>query len=380
MTAERIQQIGNNNKTTHHPDEKPFLLCSYNQVTSNYHNNNTNNTNEYYSPHTQRVFAWDETHKKGSIAAPRPMPDDERDREIRIFEQATNEVWHVYTQLYYGWEGVGSAFFKRSSKAEFCMEGILGVHKSSEDDDADDARSGWDSVHVVQVEQPKSDGTCQYRVQSAVLLTLHPYGGTVVSSSLHKETIKLLKTQGLSLSASHLENLGKIIEEVEIGFRSRLERIDIPHSLDIIDSMYQLSQDIDSGAKVVGLDESEMPTRATGMSVGSSMIDDIASEAQKKKAEGSAFLNHMKAQQEAKEAQLADQQKEYLLTSRSSLKSPKPLLVPKTPTTPTSAPAFAGAKTLLKRTGTLPSAPPLSPASATPEFLNFRSKLKKSGA
>jgi hypothetical protein len=301
----------------------------------------------------------------------RPLPDDEREREIKSLEKATNEVWHVYTQLYYGWDGVGSVFFKRSTKADHYMEGIFGVHKTSEDGSG----GAWDSVHVVQVEEPnKSNGTCQYRVQSAVVLSIRPYEGTLISSSLQKETTKVLKIQGLSVSASHLENLGKIIEDVEIGFRSKLERIDIPHSLDIVESMYQASQDMDSGAAVAGKHESEMPLRATGMSVGSTMIDDIASEAQKKKVEGNAFLDRMKAQQQAKEAQLAEQNKDYLATHHSSLRS----AVPKTPLTPVTSPPFTAAKGVELKRSSLPKQLPLSaPTSPSPEFLNFRNKLKK---
>jgi len=323
--------VTNVSKSGSKEEEKPFLTCSYNQISQQ----------DFLSPNSHRVFTIIDGNVD-RVSAPRPVADDQRERDIRNLEKAANEVWFTYTQLYYGWEGVGSVFFKPISNGY--MEGIYGIHK-----DAENGKGGWDSVHVVQVDEPQN-GMCNYRVDSAVVMWIQPYEGAKVSSSLQKETVKSLKMRSNSVQGSHLENLGKIIEDVEIAFRSKLERIDIPQSLDIVESMYKTSRDAVSGAIVADLEESEMPMRTTGMSVGSAMIGDIASKAREAKAKGNDFLDRMKAQQDAKESQIAEQNQDYLST-KSSLKSPK--AVPK------------GAV-----------APPASPA---PEFLDFRNKLKKSG-
>jgi len=356
--------------------EKPFLLSSYNQISPN----------EYLSPHTHKIFTVDPQRRTKTISIssnPRPLPTEEYDRELKIFEQATNEVWNVYTQLYYGGDAVGSAYFRRSSNPTgtggssstsgggvaaaktagkssdlYSIEGMFGIQKRSEDDDG---IGGWDSVHLIQVDEPNpTTGTCQYRIQSAVSLSIRPISGTVISSTWQKDTVKTLKVQALSISASHLENLGKLIEEVEFGFRSKVERIDVPQSLDIIESMYQVNASDAMKYSDASAAVAKVAGSTTGMSVGSTIIEDIASEAQKKKAEGNEFLDRMKAQQDAKEAQMVEQNKE----AEGRLSNTKSLLKPTTGTTDNGV-----------------SVPPLSSSSAmnspTPEFLDFRNKLKK---
>ena len=422
--------------------EKPFLVCSYNQV----------GDHDYVSPHTHRVFTIEESSDGSAVlsaSSPRhhhttsnqnqaQQVDQDHDgkrqqeRDIQAFQQATNEVWNVYTQLYYGGEGVGSVFFKRpaaspsgSEQLSFAMEGIFGIHKSTTTTSAGGGGS-WDSVHVVHIDPPNvKEGTCQYRIQSAVVLSMRPKAPnatttttTLISSILQKETVKVLKLQPSPSSSSssrtmmmssHLEHLGKLIEEVEIGFRSKLERIDIPQSLDILESMYdpQQAQEemMNSSSRNCAMESStadyntmsrqwdSTTTRTTtGMSrIGAAMMEDIATEALRKKTKGNVFLDRMKAQQEAKEAQLAadhqDQQDTVALvlaTTKSHLKStatnnPNNKSVP---TTPVSSPLTAS-KAALRRT--IPGGGGLSPnpaasMSPTPEFLNFRNKLKKTGA
>ena len=97
------------------------------------------------------------------------------------------------------------------------------------------------------------------------------------------------------MMSSHLEHLGKLIEEVEIGFRSKLERIDIPQSLDILESMYDPQQqevwnnssrngggqrvDSSTADDVNSRQWNSTTTRTTGMSrIGAAMMEDITSE------------------------------------------------------------------------------------------------------
>ena len=422
--------------------EKPFLLCAYNQV----------GDHDYVSPQTNRVYTVKDSSDSATgpatavlSASPHPHTSNQnqsqqhhqdhdgkrqQERDILVFQQATNEVWNVYAQLYYGGEGVGSVFFKRpattiaassgSEQLSFAMEGIFGIHKST----TTTASPGgtWDSVHVVHIDPPNvKEWTCQYRIQSAVVLSMRPKSPnptnnmlettTTVSSMLQKETIKVLKLQHspssskTTMMSSHLEHLGKLIEEVEIGFRSKLERIDIPQSLDILESMYDpqqqevwnsSSRNVDGQGVESSTADGEISrqwnsttTRTTGMSrIGAAMMEDITSEALRKKTKGNVFLDRMKAQQEAKEAQLAADHQDHqdtialvLSTTKSHLKSTTANSNNNVPTTPVSSPLTAG-KAALRRT--IPGGVGLSPnpaatMSPTPEFLNFRNKLKKTG-
>ena len=360
--------MGNDNA-----DEKPFLLTPFNHNTT---------TGAYRSPHTSRLFTV-QNGKAVQIADAKKLSED--DQELRNLEKAMNDVWYAYTALYYGFDSIGSVFLSRPShtaklydsleavnlnkaRGKSYMEGMFGVQKTTA------AGGSWDCVHVIQVEE-KKDKTCHYRVESAVVMTICPYGGTRVSSTMQKETIKTLPLRsGTAAAGSHIENLGKIMEDVEMEFRSKLERVDIPKAIDVAESMYFTGRDSITASLVTGIDQSEEPMMTTGMGVGSSMIGQIATMANQKKADGNAFLDRMKKQQEAREAQMEEQNQDYLAETKSQLKSP--LRVSKSPVIPVMSPDFG--KVTLKRTS-IPIAPPLSPASPTPEFTDFRNKLKKPG-
>lgn len=312
-------------------EEKPFLLCSYNQVQSG----------TYRSPYTSRLFTVDKAGKTAQIADPKPVAEDEKD--IRNLEKAANEVWWPYVQMYYGWEGAGSVFLKKGKGSTF--GGVFGLQKKSEDNGT------WDCVHLVQVDEPKN-GTCNYRLDSAVVMSIRPYKGSTISSSLNKETVKSLKVRASGVAGSHLENLGKMMEDIEMEFRSRLERVHIPKSLEIMESAYKTGRDSVTAATITGMDESEEPMNLTGMGVGPSMIGEIASKAEQKQVEGSAFLESMKAQQKKRETQMSEQNKDY----------------------------YSEMKSALKKSTLSPTPKPKAPIEApTPEFANFRNKLKKAG-
>lgn len=370
----------------------------------------------FRSPFTNRLFTLKKS-KKGAYEIVKVAPPsnassaDVSARELRNLELAANEVWDAYVKLYYGPEGVGSAFLRsRSASASItAFEGTFGVHKSSP------GNGEWDSVHLVRVDEPNKNGQCSYKVESAVVMILSPYEGTSISSSLNKETARTLNIRPSNVAGSHWENIGKIIEDVEIDFRSRLERVDVPRSLEIMDSAYKTSRDSVSAAMITGIDESEEPMMATGMGVGSAMIDEIADKAKQKQAEGNAFLDKMKAQQKAKDEQMKainepsnDQYSDLKKSLKKAPASPAPTeamkslkkdnnspgyadlraslknsalsprLTPKSPIPPAS-PEFATGKAGLRKSK-VPAKLPFTPSSPTPEFLDFRSKLKKSGA
>jgi len=236
--------------------EKPFLKCHYNEA-----------DNAYRSPWTNRY------HKKtegGDIV----VFKTEEEKELRSVEVAANEVWEAYTQLYYGSTAVGSAFLRpREKKGSF--EGIFGIHKTTEQG------GSWNSVHVVQVDAPSEKAkTCDYRVESAVVCSITPQENTTISSSFTKETSQNCKIRLSGLTGSHLENLGLIMEQVEIDFRSKMERVDMPKTWEIVEqSVYRKLKSSASAYLMSG-------GGTTGMSVGAGLIDEIANLAKKRGTSG----------------------------------------------------------------------------------------------
>jgi hypothetical protein len=313
-------------------EEKPFLQCHYNEAEKAYR---SPWTNRYY----KTVVVGDE---EEIDVYEKETPEDEK--KVRDVEYAANEVWDAYTNLYYGREAVGSTFLrKRGDTGGF--EGMFGIHKHTEQD------GSWDSVHLVQVDQPnEKDKTCDYRVESAVMCSVAPYKKTSVSCSFTKETVKTCKVRFSGLTGSHLENLGLIMEQVEIDFRSKMERVDMPKTLEVIESIYR-KQKASATAHLMGGGEPAMPT---GMGVGAGMIGEIASMAKAKKGAGGAnpFMDAMQKNLKAREAKKNKDGND-------------------------GGEGFLDMKKTLKSGGTKPPQPKVQ--SASPEFMDFRKNLKKAG-
>lgn len=191
-------------------DERPFLVCRYNTI-----------GDKHRSPWTNHL------HPKANGDEP-GEPD-----ELRHLEATVNDVWDAYKGLYYGREAVGSVYLLDSDKGSF--QGLFGISKKG-------PSGSWNSLHIVHVDEPE-ENTCNYRVESSVLVILEPDTNSgesphlEVSATLSKEVSKTCKVKQAMMAASHIENLGTLIEANEIDLRSSLERVYIPKTLEIMDGI-----------------------------------------------------------------------------------------------------------------------------------------------
>jgi len=186
--------------------ERPFLICRYNRV-----------GDKHRSPWTNDLYP--------KADGDGPQEDD----ELRNLELKVNHVWDAYKNLYYGPQAVGSVYLQDSDKEAF--RGVFGIQKKC-------GAGSWNSIHFIHVDNPE-EKTCSYRVESSVLMILEPsIAGTVdLSASLSKQTSKVCKIQKTMLEASHIENIGKLVEANEIDLRSNLERVHIPKLQEILDNI-----------------------------------------------------------------------------------------------------------------------------------------------
>jgi hypothetical protein len=409
-------------------EEKPFLWCPHNQ-----------HETAFRSPWTNFFYSVEKS--AGGVEDiriyERECPPEEQD--LRDLEGVANEVWEAYVHMYYGKEAIGSVYLKPrgenttnsggSSSSSF--EGLFGVKKAAGNGtDTGNGTGSWDSVHLVKVEEPnEQDKTCEYHVESAVSMSLGLMEKSDISASLTKETNKTLRVRYAPslhghhhhhlLAASHLENIGKIIEDAEIDFRSKLERVHLPSTMEVIESIYRKQHSsatahlIHLGGGGSGGDGHDPKiTMHTGMGIGAGMIGEIASKAKAKTSSGggamggagggsNSFMEAMKANLAKKAATTKDADGTaggQYNDLRSGLKkrSPpppegkpptgldlkKPLKKAASPpeqhTSPIPSPAMLDLKKTLKKTMASPKVPHKEAAS-TPEFMDFRSKLKKSG-
>jgi capping protein beta len=152
-------------------------------------------------------------------------------------EGCANEVWESYTSLYYGSEAVGSVYLQKYQPGVF--QGVFGIRK-------DCSTGSWNSAHLVQVEKPTDAGKqskCTYHVQSTVVIALNTgasseAGNKVqISASVARNTTQTLKVSKVFMKSNHIENIGTIIEDVEIDIRSSFERVHIPRTQEMVDAI-----------------------------------------------------------------------------------------------------------------------------------------------
>jgi hypothetical protein len=252
--------------------EKPFLVCSYNTVGG-----------KHRSPWTNILYP---------VAAPGSTeePDD-----LRLLEAKMNDVWDSYKSLYYGSEAVGSVFLRDNDKGAF--QGLFGISKRSD--------SGtWNSLHIVHVDKHDPvEETCHYRVESSILVTVVPdlesseETKVDISAMLSKEVSKVCRVSPSIMTTSHIENLGKLMEANEIDLRSSLERVHLPKTQEIMDTVQKRKvkgKGVNPlNAMIMGSSvlKKKMESEQTGSS--SSVDQDIAAAIQQRKEKKSLPVNPM---------------------------------------------------------------------------------------
>ena len=193
------------------PGEKPFLACRYNRV-----------GDKHRSPWSNKL------HPSENAS------EADMDAELRKVEINMNAVWDAYKSLYYGGEAVGSVYLSASEKGPF--RGAFCLQKKC-------LAGCWSSFHLVTLEDPVKD-SCDYKVESTVLVSLSPSvsssdttHSTNIGARRSKETTETCKIRPNQAAASHIENIGAIIEANEIDIRSNIERVNLPKLHEILDTV-----------------------------------------------------------------------------------------------------------------------------------------------
>jgi len=194
--------------------ERPFLKTRYNRI---------GGADRYRSPWTNKIYPDKTEH---------PIEDDDFTRGM---EKQVNGIWDSYKNLYYGNASVGSVFLQRCPDVgDHAFNGVFCVHK-------DDQYGSWDAIHFVEVGEP-ANKMCEYKVTSSVLMVIRSTEDDApttldISATLSKESSKTCKLLTTMINASHIENIGMLIEANEIDLRSQLERVHVPKTQEIMDDI-----------------------------------------------------------------------------------------------------------------------------------------------
>ncbi len=226
--------------------------------------------------------------------------------------------------------------------------------------------------------------------------TLAPVPAVVTSSAVYtKDTAKLCKlmankkqTKAIPV-ASHIQNIGTLLEKIEADFRSKLERVDAPKCVEVLQGMYRPSlspglklPNSSSSSKTSGGIISKLGGHATGMGVGKGLIGEIALKAKAKGLGKESASTTNKAMENI----LANEKQKLKDLDDSPSKAPTTWNqngLKKSKVSPNEKPSVAlgtvEKPNLRKTTIPVRMNEPSKPA-PTPEFMNFRSKLKSTAA
>lgn len=189
---------------------KQFLCCDYNR-----------DGDSYKSPWTGEYI-------------PHVSDAPQLSADLRKLEEQANEAFDTYRELYY--EGGHSSVYLWDQENGFA--GVVLFKKVLD-------RSGWDSIHVFDVDT--SNGRqAVYRITSTIILDVGTKVGSKgsldISGNLTRQTEKKL---AVSSEASHVANLGTIIEEVEFSMRNLLNEVYFSKTRDIVGDIRTVEQQSD---------------------------------------------------------------------------------------------------------------------------------------
>ncbi|KAI9700494.1 MAG: F-actin-capping protein subunit beta [Bogoriella megaspora] len=157
-----------------------------------------------------------------------PVPDAELPSErVRKMEIRANEAFDVYRELYF--EGGVSSVYLWNLDDGFAGAVLL---KKSVNPSSKNAGS-WDSIHVF--EAAERARTAHYKLTSTVILNLATEAETLgvmdLSGNMTRQVEQDLPVDG---DESHVANLGKMVEDMELKMRNLLQEVYFGKARDVV--------------------------------------------------------------------------------------------------------------------------------------------------
>ncbi|KAJ5309412.1 Dolichol phosphate-mannose biosynthesis regulatory [Penicillium atrosanguineum] len=189
---------------------RDYLLCDYNR-----------DGDSYRSPWSNE---FDPPLEDGTVPSER----------VRKLEVAANESFDVYRELYYE-GGVGSVYFWDLD------DGFAGVILLKKGVTSGSQSSGeWDSIHVF--EATDRARMSHYKLTSTVILHLanenQALGEMDLSGNMTRQVEADLPVES---DASHIANVGRLVEDMELKMRNLLQEVYFGKAKDVVGELRSLA-------------------------------------------------------------------------------------------------------------------------------------------
>ncbi|KAJ3121904.1 F-actin-capping protein subunit beta [Nowakowskiella sp. JEL0407] len=198
--------------------QKPYLQCAYNHY-------NNEGVDSYRSPWCNEFFP--------PVEVESAMPS----AKLRKLEISANEAFDVYRDLYYE-GGVSSVYMWDLEDGFACV--ILIKKSTTTTTETKSTNSGsWDSIHVFGVSEKSR--MAKYNLTSTIMLNMDTenstLGGLNLSGSLTRQAEQDLPLEDYS---SHVSNLGRMVEDMELKLRNSLQVVYFGKTSDISNDLRSL--------------------------------------------------------------------------------------------------------------------------------------------
>jgi len=194
---------------------KHFILCDYNRDGDSYRSPWSNS----YFPHIDDGFT--------------------PPARLRNIEVEANKLFDVYRRMYFDTGHSSVYVFETDDKNGDSFGACFLIHKDVEEKKGGLDKGWWDSIHVFEVttDDPKKV-SFTYKLTSTVMVSMvikeASVGQVDLSGNMTKQsTLK----QAVNASNTHIANLGKMLEEMELRIRNSIEGIYIQKTREVINGM-----------------------------------------------------------------------------------------------------------------------------------------------
>jgi len=181
------------------------------------------------------------------------LPDGTKpSARLRVLEQAANDAFSIYREMYYEGTGVSSVYLwdlEDGSTSSFA--GVVLLKKTTGQAGGDGTNGAWDSIHVFEVAERSRVGN--YKLTSTVMLYMSKSGSSTLGDmelggSMTRQIEQSFPIEPLPSSAaaqstqppfnpSHISNIGKMIEEQEIKMRNLLNEVYFAKTRDVVNEL-----------------------------------------------------------------------------------------------------------------------------------------------
>lgn len=193
--------------------QKKFLLCDYNR-----------DGDAHRSPWSSTYFPFLEDGVQ---------PSD----KLRKMEIEANDVFAIYRDQYYE-GGISSVYMWEPEDGHGFFACFLIKKDGSQ---AGDGRRGllqhgiWEAIHVIEVGE-EEDGQSHYRLTSTVMLALTSENRACGTFSLSGAITRQMESN-LEVTAGHMPNMGRMIEEMESKLRNGLDQVYFGKTKEVISTL-----------------------------------------------------------------------------------------------------------------------------------------------